>query len=244
MTEFQAGKRYILTNSLIGSTNALATTSANDTVIVIPSKTDISQKWYFVETSKSGYYRLHTEQKGDFAALDVVRWTDALELHMYSVQDNTGQLWRLNKQDDGSYKINNQFTGSDLYLDIVKDTLQPTLAARDGPGQRWALSQVGSIPTATLSPSRLPTGSMTTITTTPTMSTVSGSNSATPSAAGSSSGLSKAAIGGIAAGGGALVLALIAGGLILLKRHNDKKRNNGVAQNPPAMTSRPLLRVS
>jgi hypothetical protein len=138
MADIKAGTKYVLTNSLIGPTNALASTSANDSVIVVPSKSDGSQSWYFLETSTSGYYRLHTEQKGDFAALDVLNYNgkNSLDLHMYAVQENTGQHWRVNKQDDGSVKINNQFTGSDIYLDVVKDTLQPTLAAKDGPGQR------------------------------------------------------------------------------------------------------------
>jgi hypothetical protein len=138
MAEFKSGTRYVLTNSLIGSKNALGSTLANDSIVVAPSTIDGSQSWYFLETSSTGYYRLHTEQKGDFAALDVFNYNgkNTIDLHMYSVQDNTGQQWRMNKQDDGSVKINNQFTGSDIYLDVIEKTLQPTLAAKDGPGQR------------------------------------------------------------------------------------------------------------
>jgi hypothetical protein len=138
MAELKVGAKFVLTNPLIGSTNALGSTPANDSVIVGPRQSDGSQTWYLVETTTSGYFGLHTNQKGDFAALDVLNYNgrNSLDLHMYAVQDNTGQKWRLNKQDDGSVKINNLFTGSDIYLDVVRDTLQPTLAAKDGPGQR------------------------------------------------------------------------------------------------------------
>lgn len=138
MAELQVNARYVLTNPLIGPTNALASTSANDTVVVGPTNSDGSQSWYFLETSTSGYYRLHTEQKGDYVALDVFNYNgkNTIDLHMYSVQENTGQHWHLDKQDDGSVKISNLFTGSDIYLDVIQDTLQPTLAAKDGPGQR------------------------------------------------------------------------------------------------------------
>jgi hypothetical protein len=138
MADVQKGAKYILTNSLIGSTKGLASISANDSVVVVSLDSNGSQSWYFLETTTSGYYRLHTQQKGDFAALDVYNYNgkNSLELHMFAVQENTGQFWRLNQQNDGSVKINNQFTGPDIYLDIVPDTLQPTLAAKDGPGQR------------------------------------------------------------------------------------------------------------
>jgi hypothetical protein len=138
MVDIQAETDYILTNSLIGSTKGLASTSANDSVVVAPLDSDSSQSWYFVETSTSGYYRLHTQEKGDFAALDVYNYNgkNSLDLHMFSVHEATGQYWYLNKQDDGSVKIHNNFTGPDIYLDVARDTLQPTLAAKDGPGQR------------------------------------------------------------------------------------------------------------
>jgi hypothetical protein len=91
----------------------------------------------FLQTNTTGYYRLHTDQKEDFAALDVYAYNgkNTIDLHMFAAHDATGQYWRFNKQDDGSFRINNQYTGPDIYVDVVKDSLQPTLAARDGPGQ-------------------------------------------------------------------------------------------------------------
>ncbi|KAF2026789.1 carbohydrate-binding module family 13 protein, partial [Setomelanomma holmii] len=142
MADIKTDAKYVLSNALIGSTHALASTSTNDSVVVVQSsESDASQSWYFVETSTSGYYRLHTQQKGDYAALDVYNYNgkNSIDLHLYAIGENTGQYWNLNKQDDGSVKISNQFTGPDIYLDVVKDTLQPTLAAKDGPGQRWTL---------------------------------------------------------------------------------------------------------
>jgi hypothetical protein len=142
MVEIQAGAKYILTNSLIGSTKGLASTSTNDSVVVVPLDSNDSQSWYFLETNTPSYYRLYTQQKGDFAALDVYNYNgkNTIDLHMFAVHEATGQYWYLNNQDDGSVKISNQFTGPDMYLDIVRNTLQPTLAAKDGPGQRCTYS--------------------------------------------------------------------------------------------------------
>jgi hypothetical protein len=244
MADIKAGAKYVLTNSLIGTTNALASTSANDSVVVVPSTSDGSQNWYFLESPAAGYFRLHTEQKGDYAALDVFSYNgrNTIDLHMYSVQANTGQYWRINPQDDGSVKINNQYTGSDIYLYVVKDTLQPTLAARDGPGQRWTLSQVGSSPTATPSISSTATASITGMTNTPTATATLGSETATASSVSSSSGLSRAAIGGIAAGGAVVAIGLLVGAFILWRKRRNRSEKD-VLINPPAIRSRPLLRV-
>jgi hypothetical protein len=154
MIEIQAETKYILTNSLIGSTKGLASTSVNDSVVVVPLDSNDSQSWYFLETPTKGYYRLHTQQKGDFAALDVYNYNgkNTIDLHMFAVHEATGQYWYLNNQDDGSVKINNQFTGPDMYLDIVRDTLQPTLAAKDGPGQRCTYSSSPRALRRTLTP--------------------------------------------------------------------------------------------
>ncbi|KAH8727126.1 hypothetical protein GQ44DRAFT_825224 [Phaeosphaeriaceae sp. PMI808] len=229
MADIKPGAKYILTNSLIGPKNGLASTSANDSVVIGPSNPDGSQEWYFRETSTSGYYRFYTQQKGDSVALDVFNY-----LHMYFVQENTGQRWRFNKQGDGSFRINNQFTGPDMYLDVVKDTLQPTLAANDGPGQRWTLSQVVSTPTATSSGFKTMSTSVSSITTVPT------NTSTTNPSPSKSAGLSTGAIVGIAIGCAGLFAVVIAAFVIWKKR---KSRHGAVIQNPPAITSRPMLHV-
>ncbi|KAH7095169.1 hypothetical protein FB567DRAFT_623467 [Paraphoma chrysanthemicola] len=245
MAEIKSGARYVLTNSLIGSDQALASTSMNDSVVVTSSSSsDAGQSWYFQETSTAGYYRLHTSQKGEYFALDVLNYNgkNTIDLHLYSVQENTGQYWQVKKQEDGSHKINNKYTGSDMYLDIVKDTLQPTMAAKDGPGQRWTLSEIGSIPTPTPSAARAATASISGITANPSStSSVSTSTSSMIPSANSSDGLSKGVIGGIVAGSVVGVIAVVIGAVIFWK---IRKTNRApVIQNPPAISSRPMLHI-
>jgi hypothetical protein len=248
MTDMKSGAKYALTNALIGPLSALASTSMNDSVIVVPTTTsDGSQSWYFLETNTTGYYRLHTDQKGDFAALDVYAYNgkNTIDLHMFAVHDATGQYWRLNKQDDGSVRINNKYTGPDIYLDIVKHTLQPTLAARDGPGQRWTLSEIGSEPTATPSASGTTTASTSGITSAPasdsTTGIVSGSSASASAVRQKSNGFAKGAIAGIAVGSAIVLTALVVGAVFLWKRRRE--RYAPVEQHPIAMSSRPILRV-
>jgi hypothetical protein len=137
MAQVDENSVYVLSNSLIGFNNALASTSANDSILIMSRRIDAGQSWYFRKTSTLGYYRLHTKQKGDSAALDVFNYNgkNSICLHMYPVQDNTGQHWRFTKQDDGSLRINNLFTGPDIFLDVANDTFKPRLAAKYGPGQ-------------------------------------------------------------------------------------------------------------
>ncbi|KAH7085514.1 hypothetical protein BKA63DRAFT_598157 [Paraphoma chrysanthemicola] len=246
MAEIRSGARYVLTNSLIGSDKALASTSMNDSVVVTSSSsTDASQSWYFQEIpSTAGYYRLHTGQKGDYFALDVLNYNgkNSIDLHLYSVQENTGQYWQVKKQEDGSHKINNKYTGSDMYLDIVKDTLQPTMAAKDGPGQRWTLSEIGSTPTPTPSAARAATASIsgTTANPTPTSSVSTSTSSVAPSAS-SSDGLSKGVIGGIVAGSVVGVIAVVIGAVLFWKMRKNSRAP--VIQNPTAISSRPMLHI-
>ncbi|KAF1843890.1 carbohydrate-binding module family 13 protein [Cucurbitaria berberidis CBS 394.84] len=250
MVNVDTAAQYVLTNSVLGSSKGLASTSMNDSLVVVPSSSSDAQSWYFIHTDNADYYRLHTRQKGDFSALDVFNYNgkNSIDVHFYAVQDNTGQHWRLTEQDDGSVKINNQFTGPDIYLDVVKDTLQPTLAARDSPGMHWTLSKVGSHPTAPPSASLSASATASGFTTLPTKS--GASNAATASTASptvtavaiSKDGLSGGVKGGIAAGA---VVGVIAVGIGAFMVYRSWRRRRAAQQplRPAAMRSNPILNV-
>jgi hypothetical protein len=77
MVEIQAGAKYILTNSLIGSTKGLAFTLANDSVVVVPLDSNDSQSWYFLETNTpSPVYNYNGKS--------------TIDLHIFAVHEATG----------------------------------------------------------------------------------------------------------------------------------------------------------
>ncbi|OAL46070.1 hypothetical protein IQ07DRAFT_590840 [Pyrenochaeta sp. DS3sAY3a] len=246
MAEIDTLAKYVLTNSVLGS-NALASTSMNDSVVVVPTTSDSAQLWYFVQTDDAEYYRLHTEQKGEFSALDVFNYNgkNVIDLHFYAVQAMTGQHWRPNLQDDGTVKISNQFTGPDMYLDIEEETLKPTLAARDSPGMHWTLSKVGSTPTASPTASASASGFTTLASVTATF-TPTGTSTILPTASASDSskgGLSAGVKGGIAAGAIIGVAILAVGAFFLWRSRNNEKRRQQMSLRPGLTGSNPVLNV-
>lgn len=68
-----SGGRYYLTNGAFAPSQGLASTSMNDSLVIVPLTADVStaQFWYFTPTVLADYYTLHTLQKGDSAALEV-----------------------------------------------------------------------------------------------------------------------------------------------------------------------------
>ncbi|KAF3050005.1 hypothetical protein E8E11_009658 [Didymella keratinophila] len=150
MAGVEINAQYVLTNGLLGADSVLASTSSNDSAIISSkSETEDAQTWFFSQPTSASYYRLHTVEKGEGYALDIRNYygDSTMDLRFFAIQDRTGQYWHLDKRDDGSVKLSSEFQ-PDLYLDVVKDDLQPTLRATDSPGQHWTLSRVGSSPTS------------------------------------------------------------------------------------------------
>ena len=242
--------RYILTNQLFGSSRSLASTKLNDSLIVVSSSSDSGQSWYFTTTSEPDYYYLHTVQKGDFNVLDVDHYYghNSIDMHFYYIQpERTGQYWRLSQQDDGSVKISNNFTGPDMFLDIDKASLRPTLKAQDSPGQRWTLGDRESTPMATsVTEMALPTtATMSTTTsisasTTELSSTCTAGCSVTTAPSPQPNKLSTSSIVGVAVGCVA-VLGLLIGALVYWRRSRKNRGFEAVAMQSGPMWSRPVL---
>ena len=152
-------------------------------------------------------------------------------LRFLAIQDRTGQYWHLDKQDDGSVKLSSEFQ-PDLYLDVVKDDLQPTLRATDSPGQHWILSRVGSSPTSSATPSASVTSSPSSSTSTASATSTTSGSSSIQDLSSSNKGLSTGAKRGIAAGVVVGVIAVAIGTFLLYRRLNR------------ARVTKPLLEVN
>ncbi|KAF2249311.1 hypothetical protein BU26DRAFT_519429 [Trematosphaeria pertusa] len=222
MVQIDLSAKYLLTSEALGSSKALASTGSNDSLLIEPTDSGDSQLWYFTPSALEDHFRLHTIQKGDFAALDVYNYNgrNSLDLHFYANQELTGQYWRVDDWGDGSVRLSNNFTGPDIHLEVNADNWKLTLAGGDTSGQHWTLSLPGE--TSTAATSRTP-GPKTSFTTNSTGSCTS-SCSATATS-GAQNDLSKAQIGGIAGGSVAGALLVAAGAIFWWQR---SRRRAGV----------------
>jgi len=246
-------EKYILTNGQTGPNTVLASTIKNDSLVFIPldSGTGSDQLWYFTNTTSSNRFRLHTIQKGDFNAVDISAYSgeNSIHPHFVAVEETTGRRWAVEKWSDGSAKIYNDFTGSDITLGVDGDNGMPGILGGDGTGSHWTLSTFGGTvqtvsASGTLATVIVPTS---TATSTATGSLVSsaGSPTAPPTKApDSGKTLGKGAIAGISVAG-VFVAAVIIGGLIILWRRKTGRAGRGdVFTNglkADAMTSFPLV---
>ncbi|KAH7115267.1 hypothetical protein B0J11DRAFT_540222 [Dendryphion nanum] len=229
MALVQTGAKYALSNSALGPSLVLASTSNNASLVVeAPRASADSQLWYVSATNDSSRFRLHTVQKGDYWALDMVSYIGSpqMDLHFFSKGDYNGQLWRFDKWgENADIKISNLYTGVDIRLE-VGTSRQAKLVGGDTPGQHWTLSKIGSTATSTATATTLSTALATTLTTTTATATTSGGATATPTQSGSSNtqGGESWSTGKIAGAsvGGVVGLAILAGVAYLLWKHFKK----------------------
>ena len=240
-------EKYILTNGQTGPNTVLASTIKNDSLVFTPldSGTGSDQLWYFTNTTSSNRFRLHTVQKGDFNAVDISAYTgeNSIHPHFVAVEETTGQNWAVEKWSDGSAKIYNDFTGSDITLGVDGDNGMPGILGGDGTGNHWTLSKFeGTVQTVsasgTLATVIVPISTATSTAT----GSLAGSPTAPPTKApDSGKTLGKGAIAGISVAG-AFVVAVIIGGLIILwRRKTGRAGRRNVFTKADAMTSFPLV---
>ncbi|TGJ76816.1 hypothetical protein E0Z10_g10823, partial [Xylaria hypoxylon] len=101
-----------------------------------------SSQWMFRETSRPGYYRLHTVKAGTSRAVDVFndQGTKSKHLTLTETSTHTGQFWRVDAWGDGFYRFSNLFTGEERHLDVYFDSYGPHLAPGNCIGQHWTLA--------------------------------------------------------------------------------------------------------
>ncbi|KAH8168256.1 fatty acid hydroxylase superfamily protein [Sarocladium implicatum] len=118
--------------------------------------------WFLMPGSNSGTWRLHTAALGTGLALDVLNDSGmaSTKLQMAATGDFSGQYWVLQSSpdDNGSFRLFNNFTGPGMHLDVYADTMEPHLSPGDASGQYWYFTPVldGMLLPASVAPAGSP----------------------------------------------------------------------------------------
>ncbi|KAF2664729.1 hypothetical protein BT63DRAFT_96877 [Microthyrium microscopicum] len=140
------GSFFHLTNTYTGFYKELSTTADDSVVLQNQNGSDLHHQWYFSSTGDSGFYYMHTQGKGQEWALDIMIDNGVLQdtgVHMAPGGSFSGQYWRVDSWDDGTYRLSNNFTSSSRHLDVYADTLKPFMGSEDHSGQHWNLQFIG-----------------------------------------------------------------------------------------------------
>jgi hypothetical protein len=82
------------------------------------------------------------------------------KLQMAATGDFSGQYWVLQSSpdDNGSFRLFNNFTGPGMHLDVYADTMEPHLSPGDASGQYWYFTPVldGMLLPASVAPAGSP----------------------------------------------------------------------------------------
>jgi len=223
----------------------LASTFKNDSLVFVPfgSGSGSDQLWSFGTTKRQNRYRLQTVAKSEFNAVDISSYSgqNSITAHFVAVEENTGQFWALDKWDDGSVRITNDFTGPDIRLGVDSNGM-PGILGGDSKGSHWTLSRFGgTVQTVSVS------GTVSTIIVAPT--TLSTSVTSAPTAEPTNEPtkipdhtkkLSTGAIVGISVGGVVALVAIILI-IILWRKKSTGSTSLQNASKQDAMTSYPVL---
>ncbi|KAK5631506.1 hypothetical protein RRF57_007220 [Xylaria bambusicola] len=132
---------YILSNNWSGARRILASPDSRSLSMINIDDCDETSQWKFSETSRPGYYRLHTVKSGPSRAVDV--FDEEGEFRhpvLVDTSSHDGQFWRVDAWGDGFYRFSNVFTGEEKNLDVYFDSYGPHLAPGNCIGQHWTLT--------------------------------------------------------------------------------------------------------
>jgi hypothetical protein len=242
MSDLEISSKYIVTNAFSGPTKALVSQSTSDQISIDSSAdpTDTKRQWYMSVAEYAGFYRLHTTATGDSKSLDVLNdnGVNSITLQFATSGLFTGQFWRFDKWDDGTYRLSNNFTGVDKHLDVYSNTLLPYLGTGDLSGQHWTFSKY-----AASSSSSSSSASSSSLSSKSSGSSQPASSSSIAAAAATappntSSGLSAGAIAGIAIGAVA-ALALLIGVVVFAILHRRRRSPEDLYQYPSGTSHDP-----
>jgi hypothetical protein len=241
MSDLEISSKYIVTNAFSGSTKALVSQSTSDQITIDTSAdpTDTKRQWYMSAAEYAGFYRLHTTANGDGKSLDVLNdnGVNSITVQFATTGYFTGQFWRFDRWDDGTYRLSNNFTGVDKHLDVYSNTLQPYLGTGDLSGQHWTFSKYGASSSSSSSAGSSSLSSKSSSSSNPASSS-SIAAAATTSPLNTSSGLSAGAIAGIAVG--ALAgLALLIFVIVFAILHRRRRSSEDLYQYPSGISHDP-----
>ncbi|KAI1325179.1 hypothetical protein F5Y16DRAFT_276097 [Xylariaceae sp. FL0255] len=248
MATFDTAVVYTLTNGYTGSSDVFAVDSSGTDLQMTATGSGFSPsqyaEWFLTPVDVSPFYRLQTIALGEDYSLDVLNdnGTSSINLQIASTGQYTGQFWRFDAwsgTDGGGYRISNNFTGLNMYIDVYSGTLQPHLDTGDYSGQHWTLNAAHAgytdVPpgqtfsTTSSQPIATPTASRSTLSssvepTSPPSSDSSSGNGTSTSGTGYSSTPVGAIVGGVV--GGVAVLVLVAVLIAYLVMKSRRKRQN------------------
>lgn len=139
---------YRLTNAFLGPRWSLAVDVREDTAaggkrltMVRSDSSDRSQIWKLVAVGQRRY-KLQTVRLGSRYSLDVINDARDDTPHLARTGDFSGQSWTLRPWGDGTYRLINDFTGSDKGLDTYSGSRDLFLGIGNTSGQHWRLTRV------------------------------------------------------------------------------------------------------
>jgi hypothetical protein len=120
-----------------GSTYAVKMASISD---------DAGQYWRCIHLGNNDY-NLRTRFLKDQYSLDIVNDGTNTKPHMAKSGGYTGQRWHFTRQDDGTFKLSNDFTGNSKFLDVYSNIQfgQMSNSNVDYTGQHWTFKKIGKV---------------------------------------------------------------------------------------------------
>ncbi|KAI5797884.1 carbohydrate-binding module family 13 protein [Peziza echinospora] len=89
---------------------------------------------------QSGKFSLHTLYKGENFNLDVINDGTNDQVCLADKGYYTGQYWHLHPAEADTWRLTNDFTGPERFLDVYPDKLKPRLAPGNTMGMFWTIT--------------------------------------------------------------------------------------------------------
>ncbi|EDR13472.1 carbohydrate-binding module family 13 protein [Laccaria bicolor S238N-H82] len=139
-------KWYRLTNLYTGEALSLDVVNDNGpnssgTLQMAATGNFSGQYWRFQPNpaGSTSTYALFTQFLGEGKRLDVYG-DDKTKPHLAAAGNYSGQIWTVTPWGDGTYRLTNSYSGSDLHLDVYSDSKVPFLGDGNHSGQHWRIT--------------------------------------------------------------------------------------------------------
>ncbi|EJT79498.1 hypothetical protein GGTG_04582 [Gaeumannomyces tritici R3-111a-1] len=121
---------------LANSYGSLALDNSTSDYGLHASRSDPPISWYFIPGADALRFNICTKQTGQPLCLGVS--SNKTYPHLTVPRDLTGQSWTVTADIGGkTYKLSNDHSGPELYLDVYTDSLQAFMGPTDTTGRYW-----------------------------------------------------------------------------------------------------------